>query len=88
MEVKTATITHYYNKIGVAVLKLEDELQVGDKIHILGHTTDFEQLITSMEIDHKKVESVGPGDDVALKVRAKVRGGDTVYKLTGDPITE
>lgn len=85
MRTEVATVTHYFGKIGVAVLKLKQVLQVGDKIHILGHTTDFEQVITSMEIEHKKVEAVKPGDDVALKVRAKVRGGDVVYKITEDP---
>jgi translation elongation factor EF-1alpha len=81
MRVQVGTVNHYFNRIGVAVLGLTGELQVGDRIHILGHTTDFEQVITSMEINHKKVEAVKPGDDVALKVRDKVRGGDVVYKV-------
>ncbi len=81
MRVQVGTVTHYFNRIGVAVLGLTGKLQVGDRIHILGHTTDFEQVITSMEIDHKKVNAVNPGDDVALKVRSKVRGGDVVYKI-------
>jgi putative protease len=81
MRVQVGTITHYFNRIGVAVLGLSGELQVGDRIHVLGHTTDFEQVITSMEINHKKVDAVKPGDDVALKVRDRVRGGDVVYKV-------
>ena len=84
MRNQIGTVSHYFNKIGVVVLKIEDELKVGDKIHFLGHTTDFEQVITSMEIDHKKVESVKPGDDFALKVRDKVRGGDQVYKILNE----
>ena len=84
MRVQVGTITHYFNKIRVAVLGLSGELQVGDRIHILGNTTDFEQVITSMEIDHKKVNSVKPGDDVALKVRDIVRSGDTIYKVVED----
>jgi putative protease len=81
MEVKIGKVTHYYNRIEVAVLALTGELKVGDKIHIQGHTTDFEQLVSSMEIEHQKVEAAGPGDDVALKVADRVRKGDTVYRV-------
>jgi len=73
-------VTRYFNRIGVAVLELSGDLKVGDSIHILGHTTDFEQVVSSMQIDHKRVETVGPGDDVALKVANIVRKGDTVYR--------
>jgi putative protease len=73
-------VTHYFGRIGVAVLELSGDLKVGDSIHILGHTTDFLQVVSSMQIDHKRVESVGPGDDVALKVANIVRKGDTVYR--------
>jgi len=54
---------------------------MGDKVHFLGHTTDFEQNATSMEIEHKKVTAVGPGDEVALKVIEPVRKGDEIYKI-------
>jgi translation elongation factor EF-1alpha len=80
MREKIGKVTHYFDRIGIAVLTLSGELKVGDSIHILGHTTDFEQAVGSMEIDHKKVQSVGPGDDVALKVAEPVREGDEVYR--------
>jgi putative protease len=82
MEKKIGQITHFYNRISVAVLDLTDTLDIGDKIHISGHTTDFIQNITSMEIDHQKVESAGPEDEVALKVIEPVRNGDSIYKIT------
>jgi len=82
METQIGQVTHFYNGISVAVLSLTDTLEVGDKIHILGHTTDFTQNVTSMEIDHTKVSSVGPGDDVALKVNEPVRVGDTILKIS------
>ena len=81
METKIGHITHFYNRISVGVLELTDKLEVGDKVHILGHTTDIVQNITSMEIEHKKVTSVGPGDEVALKVIEPVRNGDEIYKI-------
>ena len=81
METKIGYITHFYNRISVAVLSLTDTLELGDKVHIFGHSTDFEQNITSMEIEHQKVKSVGPEDEVALKVIEPVRKGDVIYKI-------
>ena len=81
MEIRIGTVTHYFDRISVAVLKLSGELKVGDKILILGRTTDFTQTVTSMEIDHHKVEGVGKGMEVALKVADSVHSGDEVYKI-------
>ena len=82
MEVQVGTITHFYNHICVAVLDLTGDLKVGDIIHIIGHITDFEQRVSSLEIEHKKVQSVSAGMDVALQVEEPVRHGDCVFKLT------
>ena len=81
MEKQVGRITHYFKRIGVAVLELNGGLEVGDVVHIQGHTTDFSQTVESMEIEHHKFQSVGPGADVALKVIERVRKGDTVYKV-------
>lgn len=86
MERRIGEITHYFNNIGVAVLDLRDELSVGDRIHVIGHTTDLIQTVDSMEIDREKVETAGPGDDVALKVEARVREGDELFLVTGDEV--
>lgn len=74
-------VTHYYGKIGVAVIKLSDTLRVDDKIRVAGGETDFEQVIESMEVDHKKVEVSKAGDSVGLKIEQKTRKGYKVYKL-------
>ena len=84
MEVELGHVTHYFNKINVAVLSINDELKVGDMIHILGYTTDFVQKVTSMQIEHKNVNAVKPGDDFAMKVIEPVREHDTVYKVVGE----
>jgi len=81
MEVRIGKVNHYYNRISVAVLELSGELQIGDKILILGRTTELTQVVTSMEIEHRKMQMVGPGMDVALKVAEPVRKGDVVYKV-------
>jgi putative protease len=75
-------VTHYYNKINVAVLKLSQGLKVGDSVHFLGRHTDFQQQITSMQIEHKPLTEVKAGDEVAIKVKQRVRRGDTVFRIT------
>ena len=84
MEDKVGIVTHYFGKVSVAVLALDKELQVGDSIHILGHSTDFTQKIASLEVEHEKIEVAEPGMDVALKVKSRVRNGDRVFKVTDD----
>ena len=83
MEVEIGHVTHYFNKISVAVLSIKAELKLGDTIHILGHTTDFTQKVTSLQIEHQNVDSVKPGDDFAMKVIEPVREHDVVYKVNG-----
>lgn len=85
MEKKIGKVTHYYSRIGVAVLNLSEGLQVGDEIHFQGHTTDFTQRVEHMEVNHHPLQSVGPGADVAVKVIARVREGDTVYRVIEEP---
>jgi hypothetical protein len=84
MEAEIGHVTHYFSKINVAVLSIKDELKVGDTIHILGHTTDFTQKVTSMQIEHENVDSVKPGDDFAMKVIEPVREHDVVYKVADE----
>ncbi len=84
MEVQIGRVTHYYSRISVAVLRLSGDLKVGDKIEILGKTTEFSQVVTSMEIEHRKIQSATAGMEVALKVADTVRKGDIVYKIVED----
>ena len=73
-------VTHYFNHLSVAVVKLEaGTLRVGDNIHFRGHTTDFSQRVESLQLDHAPVAAVGPKDDFGLKVREHVREHDVVY---------
>jgi len=74
------TVTHYFGHLSVAAVTLTDALRTGDRIHIIGHTTDLEQTVESMEVEHAKVESAGPGDDVALAVKDHVRGHDRIFR--------
>jgi len=87
MEVEIGRVTHFYGHICVAVIQLNESLKLGDKIHILGHTTDFVQRVTSIEVEHHPVVWVKPGDHIAIKVIGPVREHDAVYRVTED-ITE
>lgn len=74
-------ISHYFGNISVAVIDLSDTLKVGDNIRIIGGETDFTQEVSSMEVDHKKVDSAKKGDSVGFKVDQKVRDDYKVYKV-------
>jgi len=74
-------ITHYFSKIGVAVIELDDTLKVGETIRIVGGETDFNQTVDSMEVEHQKVETAKAGESIGLKVIQKVREDYKVYKL-------
>lgn len=82
-ERRVGTVTHYFDEPEVGALDLEEEIEVGDVLRFQGHTTDFSQEVTSLEIDHEPVELAGPGDEVALKVDERVREGDVVYRVSG-----
>ena len=74
-------ITHYFDHINVAALTLTETLRVGETIHILGHSTDFQQKVTSLQIEHQSVDEARPGDDVGIKVIQKVHANDKVFRL-------
>jgi translation elongation factor EF-1alpha len=73
-------VSHFFTKINVAVIDLTDTLSVGDQIFIKGPTTDIEQTVDSMEIEHEKVKQATAGHSVGMKVKGRVRENDIVYK--------
>lgn len=74
-------ISHYYAKIGVAVIDLEDELSVGDEISIEGVSTNVRQKVESMQIEHENIQTAKAGTSIGLKVIDRVREADAVYKI-------
>lgn len=83
MEKLIGKITHFFKKINVAVLEItDDELVIGDTIHIKGHTSDFTQKISSMQVEHQLIEKAKKGDNIGLKVENPVHEHDEVYKVT------
>ncbi len=82
MEVEVGRITHFYKKIGVAVVELSGSLQVGDTIHISGLTTDLTQKVESIQMEHQNIQRAEKGQGVGLKVNGQVKEKDIVYKVT------
>jgi putative protease len=74
-------IAHFFSKINVAVIELNAPLLVGDKIQIQGPTTNFQQTVQSMQIEHNNVKAAKAGQSIGLKVNERVREKDTVYKI-------
>lgn len=74
-------VSHYFTKIGVAVIDLTAPLSVGDRITIKGVTTDLEQTVDSMQIEHENVTTAKAGQSIGLKVKERVRESDVVYKI-------
>jgi len=81
-EQKIGLVSNYFSKISVAAVEITDGIvSVGDRLHFLGHTTDFESTVQSLQIEHKSVTEGKKGDSVGIKVSEKVREGDKVYKV-------
>ena len=81
-EQKIGVITHFFSKVSVGIINLTDgELKIGDRIHIKGHTTDFDQVVESMQVEHQDVTEAKKGAQVGVKVKDHVREHDVVYKV-------
>lgn len=84
-EEKIGIVIDYFAKLGVAAIRLtEGGLNVGERIHIKGHTTDLLQPVESLQFDHKPVARAERGTEVAVRVRERVRKHDQVLRVTGE----
>ena len=81
-EKRIGVIAHYYGHLGVGIIKIEAEgIKVGDTLHFKGHTSDFQQTVDSMQVEHKDVQEAKVGDLVGAKVNEHVREHDEVFKV-------
>ena len=79
---KIGDVTHYFPKVrAAAVLILKDSLKLGDDICIKGHTTDFKEAVTSMQLDRVPIEEGKKGQEIGLLVKSRTRIGDSVYRI-------
>ena len=83
LEEKVGKIVKFFAKPSVAAIEITDgTLEVGDKIKIKGHTTDFEDTVTSMQEENQSIEKASPGQMIGIKVKERVREHDIIYKIT------
>ena len=80
-EKQIGTVSNFFEHIGVVAIKLTDSLKVGDTIRLVGGEIDAEEKIKSMQIQHEKVEKAKKGDEIGVKIGAKVRKGYKVFKI-------
>ncbi|MGQ9603914.1 MAG: EF-Tu/IF-2/RF-3 family GTPase [bacterium] len=84
-EVKVGEVVKFFAKPSVAAIVItEGTLKIGDTIHIKGHTTDFTQVVDSMQINNQPVTEAKVGEDVGIKVKERVRPGDVAYKTVAE----
>jgi translation elongation factor EF-Tu-like GTPase len=81
-EVEIGRVNDYFAKIGVAGIDLTATLKVGDRIRIKGQTTDLEEVVESIQVEHESLEEAKAGDKIGVKVADRVRGGDHVYRVS------
>jgi putative protease len=81
MEEEIGKVTHYYDKIGVMVIKLTDKVSVGDRIKIKRGDEEFEETIESMQVEHENIDKAKKGDEIAIKISGKTKEGAMVYKV-------
>lgn len=72
-------VVHYFNGIGVVIVKFNTKVDVGEKVHFKGATTDFKEKIKSMQYDHNDVKFAKKNQEIGIKVKERARGGDKVY---------
>jgi len=79
---KIGEVTHYFPHVNAAAVKImKDALRVGDRICIKGHTTDFNEDVVSIQLDHASIAEGKKGQEIGLQVKERVRIGDTVYRI-------
>jgi hypothetical protein len=74
-------VIHYYDKIGVAVVKLQKGLKIGDKVRFEKGDMSFEQVIKSMQLEHESISEGKKKNEIAVKVNKVAKDGTSVYKV-------
>ncbi len=83
-ETEIGEVTHWFRAISVAGITLSGTLKVGDRIRVKGHTSDFEAMVESMQIENDTVAEAGAGTAVGVKLPDQAREHDRVYLITDE----
>lgn len=78
-EIPLGTVTHFYTKIKVAIVRFKKPVKAGTEVRFEGRSTNFSQTIASIQYDHKPIVTAPKGKQVGIKVAKKVREGDHVF---------
>jgi U32 family peptidase len=72
-------VLHYFDKLGVATIKVCSPINLGDNIIVIGKTTGLiKSKIEHLEIKNRAVKKAKKGDEIGIKLK-KVRKNDEVY---------
>jgi len=83
-EIEIGKVTHYFGHIQVAAIELSGPLSVGDRIRIVGHTTDCQENVESIQVEHQSITEAKAGDSIGIRVAGRVRPHDKVFKIVQD----
>jgi len=78
-EKEIGKVVHWYGKINVAVVKLSSRLKVGDTIKVRHGDNEFEEMVNSMQLDHKPVESGKKGQEIAIQLSQEAKDGSVIF---------
>ncbi|MBI3320148.1 MAG: translation elongation factor-like protein [Candidatus Omnitrophica bacterium] len=74
-------ISAFFAHPSAAIVDLTAPLRLGERIYVKGHTTEFQQVVDSMQLDHQPMQEAAVGQSIAVKMQERCRKGDVVYKL-------
>jgi selenocysteine-specific translation elongation factor len=80
-EIEIGKVTHYFGHIQVAAIELSGPVSVGDRIRIVGHTTDRQENVESIQVEHQSITEAKAGDSIGIRVAERVRPHDKVFKI-------
>ena len=80
--VEVGVVVHWFPRAAAAVVELSRPLHVGDTIHVRGHSTDFVQQVTTLALDGAPVREGAPAQALGVRLEARARPGDRVYRIS------
>ena len=79
-EALVGAVEDYLSHLEVILTTLKTPLAVGEMVSIRGFTTNTEQIVRSIQIEHAPVTQAASGQAVGIKVDEKVRKNDHIFK--------
>lgn len=76
-------IEAFFAHPSAAIVELKAPLRVGETIYVKGHTTDFQQVVDSMQFERQPLQEAQAGQSVGIQMKERCRRHDLVYKLVG-----